>query len=565
MSDGQIHFEVFARRNQNASLVLEMATEDRARAMAYAEELLKSGSAAVRVSKEVLDPETGEYSSVTILAKGVAPPKRTAPKEDPGPPCVTPADLYSVHARQRIVRLLEGWLGRHKATPFELLHRPDLVEKLEASGTDLQHAVQKIAIPEAQARGVSVHEVIRTFNSLIERAIERLIKDGRKGAFADFKSEPFPVACARLADDAEAAYRLGGGVAGYLADAKSWGAKIDRLLDLADQAPADPRPRALAFQVLEQPLGEILESRGGMAELLGPELDLGGSLAALTRLAAGQSVDAVASFDPAVARVMPALDGAAKRLSRWMEGAHFQQVRLAIGKRIIAEIKTPRRLRPSDPNGEIDVLRALAMALTAAAGKTLSADDIREAFIHRSQMLISAEFVTAIVCETRTAYEEARALLRLAENVTGPANKGKAGQWLIGAVTALRFEREVRNGQEPPTARLSALAELQRAINRVDLAEADKAMVCKRLGDLGGLVEADARLVSAVQKASMSPVQRLNTLLKMAVGETAPLGPAAQRARDAAVSLSRSDEVRAELARSPDMIDSLRPLLAAAG
>ena len=30
MSDGQIHFEVFARRNQNASLVLEMATEDRA-------------------------------------------------------------------------------------------------------------------------------------------------------------------------------------------------------------------------------------------------------------------------------------------------------------------------------------------------------------------------------------------------------------------------------------------------------------------------------------------------------------------------------------------------------
>ena len=75
MSDGQIHFEVFARRNQNASLVLEMATEDRARAMAYAEELLQSGSVAVRVSKEVLDPESGEYSSVTILTKGVAAPK----------------------------------------------------------------------------------------------------------------------------------------------------------------------------------------------------------------------------------------------------------------------------------------------------------------------------------------------------------------------------------------------------------------------------------------------------------------------------------------------------------
>ena len=51
MSDGQIHFEVFARRNQNASLILEMATEDRGRALAYAEELLQSGSAAVRVAK----------------------------------------------------------------------------------------------------------------------------------------------------------------------------------------------------------------------------------------------------------------------------------------------------------------------------------------------------------------------------------------------------------------------------------------------------------------------------------------------------------------------------------
>src|ERR1700754_4807398 len=131
MSDGQIHFEVFARRNKNANLVQEMATEDRARAMAYAEELLESGSVAVRVSKEVLDPETGEYSSATILSKGTAAPKKSkVGVEGGGPPRGTPQDLYSSHARQRIVRLLEGWLTRYKATSFELLHRPDLAEKL---------------------------------------------------------------------------------------------------------------------------------------------------------------------------------------------------------------------------------------------------------------------------------------------------------------------------------------------------------------------------------------------------------------------------------------------------
>ncbi len=562
MSGNQIHFEVFARRNQNASLVLEMATEDRARAMAYAEELLESGSVAVRVSKEVLDDESGEYSSITILAKGIAAPKKSkALLEEAGPPCVTPQDLYSVHARQRIVRLLEVWLGRQKATPFELLHRPDLAEKLEASGTDLQHAVQKIAIPEAQDKSLSVHEVIRTFNGLIERAINRLITDGRQGKLADFRTEPFAVACTRLLDDPEGPYKLGGGVAAYLADAGSWRDKIDRLLDLADAAPADPRPRALAFEVIEQPLGEILGSRQGMAELLGAELDLGGSLAALTRLTAGPVVDAIASVDPTIVKTMPPLDGAAKRLSRWMEGSYFLPVRMAIGKRVISEIKSSRRLRPSDTNAEIDLLRSLAMALTASQGKMLSGDDIRDAFIQRSSMLIGAEFVTAVVTDTKSAEEEVRALIRLAENVTGAANKSQAAQWLVGAVTALRFEREMRAGREHAMGKLQVLAELQKAIGRVDLPDSERAMLNRRLGDLGGLVEADAQLIATLLRSSLPPVQRLNLLLRMAMGETAPTGPSMQRARDGAVKLGKAPETRAGLAHSPETLQRLRPLM----
>ncbi|MFM9673575.1 hypothetical protein, partial [Streptomyces galilaeus] len=91
--------------------------------------------------------------------------------------------LYTLHARERIGRLLEGWLRRKSVTPFELLHRPDLVEQLDASGVEIQHAVQKIAVPEAQARGLTTHELIRTFQALVDRAIERLTRDGRKNAF----------------------------------------------------------------------------------------------------------------------------------------------------------------------------------------------------------------------------------------------------------------------------------------------------------------------------------------------------------------------------------------------
>ena len=177
MTQAQIHFEVFARRANGGGFTLELANEDRAIALAAAEELLTTPRfIAVKVTKETLDPETGEYASVTILSKGVPEPlRKKAPVEDRGPPCVSPSDLYHVHSRDRIGRLLETWLRHHGATPYELLHRPDLIEKLEASGQELQHAVQKIAVPEAQARGKGVHVVIREFHSLIDRAIERVM------------------------------------------------------------------------------------------------------------------------------------------------------------------------------------------------------------------------------------------------------------------------------------------------------------------------------------------------------------------------------------------------------
>jgi hypothetical protein len=195
----------------------------------------------------------------------------------------------------------------------------------------------------------------------------------------------------------------------------------------------------------------------------------------------------------------------------------------------------------------------------------LSAEDIRDAFIQRSSMLIGAEFVTAVIADTKTAEEEVRALLRLAENVTGSANKAQAAQWMVGAITALRFEREMRAARDQALNKLQILADLQRSISRVDVPDADRALLIRRLGDIGGLVEGDSGIVTSLTRSTLPPVQRLSILLKMAVGETAPAGPAAQRAREAALRLSRAPEVRADLVKNPELLSRLRPLIAAAG
>jgi len=90
-------------------------------------------------------------------------------------------------------------------------------------------------------------------------------------------------------------------------------------------------------------------------------------------------------------------------------------------------------------------------------------------------------------------------------------------------------------------------------------------MLTRRLGDLGGLVEGDCGITASLARSALPPMQRMSVLLKMAVGETAPIGPAAQRARDVVMRMSKQPEIRADLAKSPELMTRLRPLMAAAG
>ena len=568
MYNDQVHFEVFARRKATASWSLELATEDRAGALKAAEEMLAQGRAvAVKVTKETLDPETREFKTVSILNKGEPERKAAkAPRENLDPLCTSPQDLYSGHARERIGRLLEGFLARNRATPFELMHRPDLVEKLDAAGMDLQHAIQKVAIPEAAARAVSVHELIRNFQRLAQAAIDRVLKDGRKGMFPDLNKDGFAAVAERLGDDSDRHYRLSGAVASAISKGRTWKDKVGLLLDLADAAPQTPAPRVLAFQVLEQPLAEILGSRAGMAELLGADLDLGGLLAAMTRLAAAESVEALARMEQTVARVMPPLDGVAARLANWLEGPYFATVRAAIFRRVMQELSGPRRLRPSDAAAEIDILRALAMSLTAAAGRSLSAEEVQEAFITRSAMLVRSDFVEAYLGDRRRpALAEVQALMWLAENVTGTANKRQANRWIASNVSALRFETEIRNAPGSPLTKLAQLAALQRSVLTAGLAGEDSAPIAAKIGEVGGLVEADSHLLASMARGGGSPVNRLTLLLRLAGGDAAPLGPAADRARLEATKLMRLPETRMALAMAPDALEQVRSLAQSAG
>jgi hypothetical protein len=276
-------------------------------------------------------------------------------------------------------------------------------------------------------------------------------------------------------------------------------------------------------------------------------------------------VAALVSFDPTIEKLIPRLDGHAARLAGWLEREQFESVRAAIAKRILDELTGPRRLRPGDPEGEIAIVRALAMALTASAGKLLNHDDVENAFIERCKSLVTSDFVETYLAGRDSALAEAQALVRLAENMVGAANKRAAARWISASVGALRFEKDLRNGPDTPAVKLSVLAELQKAVNAAGLSEADQAAAAGKIGEIGGMIEADSKLTSLLAKADAPAPQRLMLLLKLACGETAPLGPAAERAKAEAMKLLRSGETRQQIASDPQSLERVRGLLQGAG
>lgn len=567
---GPIHYEVYVRKSAPSAWTLLIATEDRKHAIETAEDQLNDRLAvASRVTKETLDPDTMEFSSLTILTLG-APEEKKKKVADPTlrPACSGPAELYSPHARALIGRVLEDWLKREGVTAFELLHRPDVAERLEASGVELQHAIQKVAVPESQATGQDVHGVVRHYQKLVEQGMARLRKAGRDGMFPALEGRSISDLAHRLAGSSDRAFSMGGVVAGALKDRRGARERLGALMDLMDAAPADGPPRALVVVVVEQIVAEMLAVRTNLTEILGPSLDQGANLAAIVRMVAPAEMDGLLRMDPRLALMMPDVDGPAARLGVHLAAGDFPLLAASLARLVTRELTSPRRLRPADPVGEIDILRLLAMALTSSAGRLLTLEEVQTAFVERSKSLVTADFVGAYVNPCPTVLAEAEQLTRLCENVTGGANKRAAARWLSACIGSLRFETEMRQavpGGPSASQKLATLARLQRAVRAAHLGEHDQTQIAEAIGAVGANLEADANLVAQIVRAQVAAPQKLAALLKLAVGEAGPLGPAADRARSEAIKLLRAPDVRTALSAAPESVAALKSLMQAAG
>src|SRR5665213_129701 len=190
----EIHYEVFRRIGAKGGWTMHEIVGSRDAAITLAQLLMTENKATgVKVVKETYNDDTGDFLTLKIFEDGHNRMK-IAPAEEDAPhalPCFKPDDLYSYHARQTMSRLLPEFLARNTITITELIHRADMLEKLEATGTLYQHAIQKVAVAQAASTTTGVQQIVKSLNELTTQAFNRVYRDQRKGLFPAPSADQF--------------------------------------------------------------------------------------------------------------------------------------------------------------------------------------------------------------------------------------------------------------------------------------------------------------------------------------------------------------------------------------
>lgn len=511
----QIHYELFTKRGPKGAWALADAFESRASAIKAADELIsQSAGMNIRVMKETHQEETGEYLSLVVYEQGKdASTREKVVKKEAELPCFKPEDLYSYHARATIARLLEDYLNRNKVTVLELMHRADLIEQLEATGTELQHAVQKYAIAHAGENNEPIHDVVRKLNDLVQKAIEMLYRCDRSDSFPKITVSSFGSVARALIAKGNAEYCLSGSVAVFISNAPDWDQKLGALLSLLETLPEKGKDRDLCVSVIDHFVAEMLGGRAAMSDLLGHQPNLGASLLLMTYLFLGRE-DKLSENTPSGVRIV----------SQQFAQGKLVNSKAAIARRIMTEIKGVKRLNPESLDDEVKLVRKLANLLVMGQGPMLPADDLAETFNVRSKRLVSPESVDEFLQETKSPRDKVSKFLALEENIVGIENKRTLATYVFGTVTSHQMQVYFLDGKTPVLKRLAAITEMQMWIAETGFQTENKQEISSAIDVLALRVIDEATLFQNIDRQKISPAQKAIALLRLCANSVLPIG-----------------------------------------
>jgi hypothetical protein len=522
----EVHYEIFSRQGAKGGWKLLDVRSDREAALQLAQSLMTEERATgVKVVKETYSDDTGDFLTLKIFEDGHNKVK-TSPAEEDVPhalPCFKPDDLYSYHARSTITRLLTDYLARNKITVTELIHRADALEKLEATGTLLQHAIQKVAVAQAASTTTPVQQIVKSLNELTTKAFQRVYRDHRKNYFPETKADDFAKLAAGLAAQSDGAYVLNGAIARYLRDAKGWDEKVMRLLTLMQENTGEGAGRTLLLSSIDAIIAEVLGGSAALHELMGASENLGEALTRLVELFLGKEPKEAASRAGLAA------------LTRHFAADDLPNARTAIANRLTSEFKSVKRLCPKSLIDEFKTLRLIANRLVLGIGKYLSHEDLIAAFTLRSKRLVTHETLGEHLADATTPDEKLERLLFVEENIIGAENKRQLATFVMPIMTSPAFENFFNDAKLPIVARLQKLAALQARARRSGFQENQRQEIADLLDKVAHDAAIRAKLFESIEAKSAGPVERAITMLRLCTGAVLTEGRLSAKARELVV------------------------------
>ena len=520
----EIHYEIFRRQGAKGGWTLHGVLSERDQALKQAQTLKAEGAATgVKVIKETYNDETGDFLTLKIFEDDLVQIK-TQPAAEDVPhalPCFKPDDLYSYHARATIARLLYEFLARNRITVTELIHRADMLETLEATGTLYQHAVQKIAVAQASSTQTPVQQIVKNLNELATKSIQRIYRDERRNYFPDVAADAFGALADKLAAEGDGAYILNGAIARHLKDAQGWDEKVLRLLRMMKQAPAEGDGRTLLLASIDAIVSEILSGSAALHELIASGGNLGESLTSLVELFLGNTpIEDTGTRAGVLA------------LTANFAADDLPASRTAVANRIVAEIKSVKRLCPDSVVEELKTLRRIANRVVLGVGKYLSHEDLIAGFTLRSKRLVTHEALSEHLADAATPDEKIERILFIEENVIGLENKRQLAAFLIPLISATNFETYFLNPKLPILSRLQRLASLQSRVRRSSMQENQRLEICAALDKVAADAEARGKLLESIEQKPVSHIEKTVTILRLCTTNALTEGRLSQKARD---------------------------------
>ena len=516
----QIHYEIFRRVGAKGGWTLHDVANKRDSAIAIAQQLMADDKATgVKVVKETYNEDTGDYLTLKIFEEGHNQVKVDVAAEDVphALPCFKPDDLYSYHARSTMARLLGEYLARQKLTVTELIHRADALEKLEATGTVYQHAIQKIAVAQAASTTTPVQKIVKSMDELATKAMQRVYRDESKNYFPQAEAGKFLPLARKIDNETDKSYLLNGAIARYLADAKSWDEKMLRLLAILKEASDKSAEAALLLSAVDSIAAEILNGSAALHELIGTSENLGAALFVLVHLFLGQKMEGAKSGIATVTQQFAADE--------------LPESRTAVANRILAELKSVKRLCPASLVDELKTLRAIANKLVMGQGKYLSHEDLIAAFTLRSRRLVTHESIGEHLREAETPDAKIERLLLVEENIIGAENKRQLAASIIPIITSAAYEQHFLFAKTPVLARLQKLAELQARVRRSGFQELQRVELSEALDKTACEVESRAKFLEAIEAKPIGHVEKAVGILRLVTGNVFTEGNLAAKAR----------------------------------